>query len=186
MVEGLSWRIAPPELPRPKIPTLPELVKPKIPTFPEFPKPPALPEEEKRIKPDILQIFILDEIVGRLEALESFTEELKKVVAYIAAEMERVSEGIVYPIELTIEGNTITEFNIEEEPSGGHKPWFSCTIYADGPDTLWVAVNTTVKGFSRIENAEAMDVDFHSPKIRKLFFYTVKDGECAVRIIGER
>lgn len=170
------------------IPTLPTLPKfPKIPgRLPELPKTPGLEEEEKRIRPDILQTMLLDEIVGRLEALEEVSAQVKIILKYISEEMERIPEGIVFPIELTITGNRITKFDIEEEPSGGHRPWFSCAIYADGPDTLWVAVNTTIRGFSRVEKAEGVNVDFHSPKIKKLFFYTIKDGECAVRIIAER
>lgn len=158
----------------------------KPPLKPPAKLPPALKEGDKRIRPDILQTMLLDEIIGRLEAVEKFTEQVKIIIAYIAAEMERVPEGLVYSIDKTITGSKIVEYDIEKEVTAGHLLWFSCTIYNRGPDSLWVAINTTTKGFTKIDESETFSVDFHSPKVKKLYFYSTTEGTCLATIVGER
>ena len=144
------------------------------------------PPLAKIIDPSILQTILLDEIAGRLEDLGELTQQFRDIATLIEKQMPRIPEGVTYPIELTIKGNVITEYAIEDEPDAGSRPWLSATIYSDGPDNCWVRANNVVGRFQKFTDGEAVDIDFKAPLLKKLYFKCGSaTASTALRILGE-
>lgn len=137
------------------------------------------PPPSKIITPDVLQTIILDEIAGRLADLGEIMEKVKN-------QMEIIPEGLIYPVERTIDGVGIVKLEITKEPECGEKPWYSCTIYNDGDSDLYVSLNFAHKKYQKVKSGEALDLDMHAPLIRTLYFKSVVEGSCDIRVVGER
>lgn len=131
------------------------------------------------VDPAVFQAYLLDAINKHLEDLNAGIQALRQ-------EMPKVPEGIIYNPELTITGNTVTEFNILEEPDAGNKPWFSCSIHNDGPDDVWIQANSYLGKFRKITADEGLGIDFKAPKLIRLYFKCEATGSAALRITGER
>ena len=125
------------------------------------------------------QSLLLDDLNVRTQKLLEVTEKMQQ-------QMEKVPEGLTYPIELTITGNTITAYELTKEPDAGSRPWFSCTVYNDGSDDVLVRANSPVGRFQRVEQGESVDIDFKAPKLKSLFFKCdTATSNAALRILGE-
>ena len=144
------------------------------------------PPPAKIISPDVLMAILLDEVAGRLEDLTELTQQFRDIATLIQKQMPRIPEGLTFPIELTIVGNTITEYALEDEPDAGSRPWLSATIYSDGPDDCWVRANNAVGRFQKFTDGEAVDIDFKAPLLKKLYFKCGSaTASAALRILGE-
>jgi hypothetical protein len=133
------------------------------------------------VDPAVLQTYFLDSINKRLEDM----------TGVLVSMMPKVPEGIIFNPELTVTGDKITEFNILEEPEAGNKPWFSCSIFNDGPDDVWLMANSYLGKFRRLGTHEGLDLDFKAPKLNKLYFKCGPvvgelEQSAALRITGER
>lgn len=144
------------------------------------------PPPAKIIDPTVLQTILLDEISGRLEDLGELTQQFRDIAAKMESQMVKVPEGLTFPVELSITGATIIKYDLEEEPDAGSRPWYSCTIYSDGPDDCWVRANTPVGRYQKFTEGEAVDIDFKSPLLKRLFFRCGSaTASTALRILGE-
>jgi len=123
--------------------------------------------EEKKVRPEVLQAAILDEIAERLCRLE----ELAKA---------EVPEGIVEPIEKY----TITETRTPFRPL---KPWFSISIINDGPSDVFCIINTE-KSFEehRILLHETYNIDMRRPKVTNALMWCNHGETSNVRVVGVR
>jgi hypothetical protein len=124
--------------------------------------------ERKRLRSDVLQTALLDEIAERLYALQRFQEE------------ER-AEGIVEPIE---------PISVNEEPRrvvAPVKPWFSVNVVNDGPNDVYVMVNTE-KSFDwhRVPKGESYRVDMKRGIIKDLLLKCEAGKTASVRVVGAR
>ncbi|MFH1485659.1 MAG: hypothetical protein ABIH46_06285 [Chloroflexota bacterium] len=153
-----------------------------------------LPEIPGLKIPELPRPVRLEDVPRLLQSAETLMDDLNVRAQTILDKlntalerMQQVPEGEVFPVEVNITGTRATEYNIEDESDAGYKPWFSCTIYNDGNDDLYVAVNSSRRRFQKVLQGEALDVDMHSPKIKTLYFKTATvGGSCSLRIVGER
>lgn len=125
--------------------------------------------ERKKVRPDVLQTALLDEIAERLMTLERLQKE------------ER-AEGVVEPIEPV----SVTEEGKHLRPPVG-KPWMSMDLINDGPQSCWVLVNTG-KSIDphEVKKGETYPIDMKRPIIEDVYLYC-KPGETAsLRIVGLR
>lgn len=123
--------------------------------------------QKKQLNPEILSAALLDEIAGRLLEMKKFMEE------------ERAF-GAVEPIEkftITSQKNRITRL----------KPWMSMTLINDGPDSVFVIVNTE-KSFDEHEvlDGETYTIDMHRPRIADLLLWCNHSETASVRVVGTR
>ena len=163
-----------------KIPGLP-ITPPKL---PEVPKP-ELPPEVTKLRPDILQTFLLDEISGRLQELSEIVDRFGKLVERIEQGMEKVPQGIMVPYDVSIQGTKLYRLDIFEI---SESEWFSCSVVndEDSSDSIDVAINDHRRGFRRLRPSEALEVDFHAPKLRYIFLKcATASGSATVHIVGE-
>lgn len=121
----------------------------------------------KRVSPDVAQVYLLDEIAGRLLALER--------------QLPVKPQGIVEPLNPT---------NVTTTPRTLHPPfkrkWFSMSISNDGPDDCWVHVNTEKSPNPFLTRVgEVYEVDMQSPVIEDIRVWT-DAGTAALRIKGVR
>jgi len=123
--------------------------------------------EEKKVRPEVLQLAILDEVAERLCILE----ELMKA---------EVPEGAVEPIEKFL----ITE---TRRPFRPLKPWFSISIINDGTHDVFCIVNTA-KSFEehRILEHETYTIDMRRAKVIDALMWCNHGETSSVRIVGVR
>jgi hypothetical protein len=161
-------------LPKPDLEKLPEEIIERLPK--KLPKIEKLEDVPRYLES---QGLLLDDLNVRMQTLLELTQTM-------LSRMERVPEGLTFPIELTVTGNTITKYEIEKEPDAGSRPWNSASIYNDGPDTVEFRANTPVGRFQTIQEGEGADLDFHAPLLKKLFFRCQSPtASTALRILGE-
>jgi hypothetical protein len=125
-------------------------------------------KQEKFVRPEVLQAALLDEIAERLYTMQRFQEE------------ER-AEGVVEPIE---------PISVNEEPRrviAPLKPWFSVNVVNDGPDDVYVLVNTE-KSFDwhRVPKGESYRVDMKRGIIKDLLLKCEAGKTASVRLVGAR
>jgi len=128
--------------------------------------------KEQRVTLDsqVLTTALLDEIAGRLLALEAHNKEISP-------------EGIVEPLPIL---NVTTTPVVVQPPQEG-KHWFSLSVVNDGPQPCWIVVNTG-KSSTRpyqIQLDEIYEVTFIKPLIYDMRLYT-DAGIASVRIKGAR
>lgn len=123
--------------------------------------------QKKQLNPEIVNLALLDEIAGRLLEMKKFMEEERAFGAVEAIEK----------FTITSQKNHLPRL----------KPWMSVTLINDGPDSVFVIVNTE-KSFDEHEvlDGETYTIDMHRPRIADLLLWC-HDGETAsVRIVGVR
>jgi hypothetical protein len=112
----------------------------------------------------------LDEIAGRL--------------AEIQESMQRVPTGNVEPIKLQVtDALTRISFRVFS-PS----PWFSFTLFNDGPDPVYPDVNKSVNARGRfvpLNAGDQLQVDMHSPKIKEIWLSCDPGKKAVVRIFAK-
>jgi len=120
-----------------------------------------------KVSPEVYQAALLDEIAERLLKLENLMKA-------------EVPEGAVEPIE---------KFRITETrtPLKLRKAWFSVSIINDGPDSVFVIVNTE-KSFEEHEVLlhETYTIDMHRALITDILCWCNHGETAMVRIVGVR
>lgn len=127
-------------------------------------------EYRKRLNPEVLNTALLDEIAERLLAIEIHNQELSP-------------EGIVEPLPII----TVTTTPIVVQPPQEGKHWFSLSAVNDGPQPVWIVINTG-KSSTRPYHVlvdEIYEVTFIKPRIYDMRLYT-DTGNASVRIKGAR
>ena len=127
-------------------------------------------EQRKRLRSEVLQTALLDEIAERLHAIELHNKELSP-------------EGIVEPLPIL----TITTNPVVVQPPQQGKHWFSLSAVNDGPQPCWIMVNTG-KSSTRpyqIQVDEVYEVAFIKPLIYDMRLYT-DTATAVMRIKGAR
>jgi hypothetical protein len=105
---------------------------------------------------------------------------LELAFAIVAAEEAQPKPfGYTYTRTLLIDRLTILDF-INDEP---HHPLFSINIYNDGPDEVYVSVNSYSRG-AVIKPYESLKIDMRAPLIRKLFLDVDNGRKAYIRIFG--
>jgi hypothetical protein len=124
-------------------------------------------EDKRRMRPDILQAALLDEVAERLLEMKKIMEEER---AFGAVE--------------AIEKFTITSHKIHLPRL---KPWMSMTLINDGHDSVFVIVNTD-KSFDEHEvlDGETYTIDMHRPRIVDVLLWCHAGETAVVRIVGVR
>ena len=123
--------------------------------------------QKKQLNPEIVNLALLDEIAGRLL-------EMKKIME------EEEAFGAVEPIEkFTITSQKIRVTRL--------KLWMSMTLINDGPNSVFVIVNTD-KSFDEHEvlDGETYMIDMHRPRIADVLLWCHAGETAAVRIVGVR
>lgn len=141
----------------------------------------------KIVSPDVLQTILLDELAGRLEDITEIVAKMANLTSLMQSQMEKIPEGMMFPIPaLAVSGLGITSYNLEEEPDAGSRPWFSASISNDGPDDIEFRANSYLGRWQLIQEGEAVNLDFHAAKLRRLYFKgTSASSSASVRILGE-
>jgi hypothetical protein len=114
--------------------------------------------QEKFIRPEVLQAALLDEIAERLYRLE---------------QLQAKPKGSIYPIKVMVTEIKIINF-VEHYP---YTPMFAVTLFNDGPDEVYPSVNVHQRE-TPLYSGENVTIEFHAPKIEKLFL-AVNDGKKA-------
>jgi len=122
---------------------------------------------QKRVEGGPLQIALLDEIAERLLAIQKYLEESRP-------------EGITEPIEPVL---VTDEYRVVR----ALKPWFSVIIINDGPDDVFVIVNSD-RSYDphRVPVNEVYNIDMKRGIIRDVVLWCEKDKKASVRIVGVR
>lgn len=125
-------------------------------------------EQRKRVKPEVLQAAILDEIAERLYSLEQMQKEEK-------------AEGVVEPIEPVAVTDEVRRV------VAPFKPWFSVVIVNDGPDDVYAIVNSE-KSFEwhQIPKGEPYKVDMKRAIIKDVLLKCESGENASVRVVGSR
>ena len=114
---------------------------------------------------EILSLAILDEIAERL----SHIEEMQR---------SQIPDGVILPITQTIVGDEIVTV-------GTLLPWISVTIYNDGPDDVFSAINNQAE-YLELNINDQRTVDMKTHKISRLNFYCRVGETATVRIDTKR
>jgi len=104
---------------------------------------------------------------------------IRKTLEKQESQMERIPQGVMRPFEKTVTGDTIERWEVIDDV--GQK-CSSGTVYNDGPDSCWVALNDIRDGFQEIKEGESLDFSFKHPVIERFFWYSTADGTANLRI----
>lgn len=128
-------------------------------------------------------------IVGpEMEAVTSVVTQLAQVAQLARIrktlekqedQMEKVPEGRMRPFTKAITGDTIKRWEVIDDV--GQK-CSSGTVYNDGPQSCFVALNDIRDGFQEIKEGESLDFSFKHPVIERFFFKSTSDGTANLRI----
>lgn len=119
--------------------------------------------------PELLQVAILDEIAGRLLALETLSKEQRP-------------EGFVD----TFDAVAVTD-HVRKISTSHNYPWFSIIVVNDGPDDVWALVNPRKNPTPhRVAVGEPYNVDMRRGIIRQLNLWCEAGETASVRVVGLR
>lgn len=127
-----------------------------------------MPEEsEKRVRGDLLQSALMDEVAERLYQLQTFFAQT-------------LAEGVTEPVE------NITVTN-DKRRILAKKPWFSAEVINDGPNNLWSIVNTE-KSFDPhlVKTGETYRVNMGRGVIKDVLLWCEPGETAEVRFVGSR
>jgi len=125
--------------------------------------------EEEQIDPQAFQAAALMEVVKKLTAIETVQKSM-------------IEEGVIEPLD----PKTVTTAPIVVRHPIWNKPWFGVKITNDGPNSVWVILNTKHVGEPQeIKENETWGVKFNTAKIEDLYLFT-RTGTATVRIRGSR
>lgn len=130
-----------------------------------------LSDNEKRIRPDVLMLTLLDDIrIG-----------LAGIARYLAAESFEGEEDPRNSLPVTDEVETIDL--IHNFP---HKPWVAASFMNYGPSTVLVSINVPTREIEVRVN-EGIEIDRqHADKRIESIFYRCATGDTAtMRIVGQ-
>ena len=104
---------------------------------------------------------------------------IRKTLERQEAQMEKIPEGRLRPFEKTVTGDTMERWEVIDDV--GQK-CSSGTVYNDGPQSCWIALNDIRDGFQEVKKGESIDFSFKHPVIERFFFYSTAAGEASLRI----
>jgi len=131
-----------------------------------------VPEEDKKVRPEVLQAVLLEEVAERLMSIELM---LKK----------QVPTGIVEPLNPFMATSTARVV----KPPHHDKLWFSVTIVKEGDVELHLRINTkydVVNSYTMGADEKVYDQDFSIPCIEDIQLWTNVGETCWVKIRGSR
>ena len=127
-------------------------------------------EGGKRIRPDVLQTALLDDIAFRISSLENV---VRSYIQLIQPEGKSIYEEV--EVRSSVVGRMI------------FKPLlFSLHVWNDGPDDVFVAINRKEirGGFIKLKKDEDTSFKYNVPVIKVLYYYC-REGEAAdIRLAG--
>ena len=126
-------------------------------------------EEGKRIRPDVLQTALLDDIAFRISSLENV---IRGYIQLIQPEGRSVYE------EIEVRSSKIN-YRV-------FKPLFSLHVWNDGPDDVFIAINEQKMRdkYIKLKKDEDTSFKYNVPVIRLLYYYC-REGESAdIRVAG--
>lgn len=109
--------------------------------------------------------------------MASFLENLQD------ATTSMIPRGDFFPRTYSV-STSLTVIDYKTESS---LPWFSATIFCDGPDVLRVSVNKeslSPKSTIELAKGEKIEIDLKVAKLNRI--YLVSDGESHVRVHGRK
>jgi len=123
----------------------------------------------------------LEAVTGMVTQLAQVAQlaRIRKTLERQEAQMEKIPVGKMRPFPKTITGDTIERWEVIDDV--GQK-CSSGTVYNDGPQSCWVALNDRRDGFQEVKEGESLDFSFKHPVIERFFFYSTADGEASLRI----
>lgn len=130
-----------------------------------------LREEEggKRIRPDVLQTALLDDIAFKISSLENV---IRGYIQLIQPEGRSAYE------EIEVRGGKI-KYTV-------FRPLFSLHVWNDGPDNVFVAINKKeARGkYIKLKKDEDTNFKYDVPVIRLLYHYCNTGEEADIRAAG--
>lgn len=124
-------------------------------------------QEDEQINPVILQLKFLSEIKRGIENVMAQNDSM-------------IEEGIIDPMPKAV----TTSPMVVTPPM--RKSWFGVKITNDGPESVWVILNTEKNSSPQeIMVGETWGVQFKTAVIKDLYLYTTT-GTANIRIRGER
>jgi hypothetical protein len=141
-------------------------------------------EEVGPLELDVWHGILLDEIAGRLDELGEAAMAIGSLIQKMEAQQERIPQGRMRPFTKSITGDTVEVWEVYEEDVVG-RPCTSASIYSDGPDSVWVALEDLRDGFQEIKEGESLDFSFKHPIIKRFFFKSTAGGTANLRIALE-
>lgn len=133
-------------------------------------------ELEKQVDPRLVQLRLLSDIVREFAGLTEATLAIKKL------QESMIEEGVVE----VLEPKTVTTKGIVVKPPFYNKPWFGVKFTNDGPESVWIWVNTGKSNqYQELKSGETWGVSFKTAVIEDIAL-TTKIGKATVRIRGER
>ncbi len=158
----------------------PPITQQRLPALQRLVRKRGVDENVGPLELDVWHGILLDEIAGRLEELSEIMIAIGSIISKMEKEQEKIPEGRMRPFEKTVTGDTVEEWDIEEEWVG--RKCNSCTIYNDGPDSVYVCLNDIRDGFQEVKNGESLDFSFKHPVIKRFFFKSTTGGTANLRI----
>jgi len=126
----------------------------------------------------------LEAVTGMVTQLAQLAQlaRIRKTLEKQAEQMYRSAPvGKIREFEKTVSGSDIERWEVDDDLDDNKG--VSCTIYNNGDDSVWVALNDAREHFGEIKANESKDFDFHGkPTIERFFWYTVAGGEATLRI----
>jgi len=104
---------------------------------------------------------------------------IRKTLERQEAQMEKIPEGKLRPYRKTVIGSGITRWEAIDDVG---RRCSSGTVYNDGPQSCWIALNDIRDGFQEVKEGESIDFSFKHPVIERFFYYSTADGEANLRI----
>jgi len=141
-------------------------------------------EEVGPLELDVWHGILLDEIAGRLDELQEVAIAIGSLIQKMESQQERIPQGRMRPFTKSITGDTVEVWEVYEEDVVG-RPCTSASIYSDGPDSVWVALEDLRDGFQEIKEGESLDFSFKHPIIKRFFFKSTAGGTASLRIALE-
>lgn len=120
---------------------------------------------EGKVSPEAMTVILLDEVSGKLSDMKKHMEWSEQ-------------GGRLVPLNLSI--TALYEHACTP-------PWYSCTIFNDGPNPVYIDVNrdnNAVNLVTPLNNGENLVVDYEQPKIDFLYFGVVAGQTANVRVFA--
>lgn len=132
---------------------------------------------DEQVDPRIVQLKLLSDIKEGLLNLHSEIEAVKKL------QESQIAEGIVEPLK----PRTVTTAGVVVRPTYHNKPWFGVKFTNDGPQSVWIIVNTEKSSTEpqELKSGETWGCDFKTAVIEDMHLAT-RTGTAVVRIRGIR
>lgn len=137
------------------------------------------PDERKMIPTDVAMVKLLDRM---LEEIVQVSKQTKNTEDMMRAQ---IPEGVIEPLSTLSVTDQVQNVFPPYHTMG--KYWFSVKITNDGPDSVYVLINTEKSSNPRvIPNDETWGVEFPTAQIRDIQLWCDSGETASVRITGVR